>query len=161
MTVKSKQRYKWSLDYETGIAKCLDKVTNEVEVFDLGELPDDIHSKFALYSIPKRLQELTSQVDLADKLDEYVKRWSELCDGVWSRERKGGGLGIVPAYIEVVAMKRGWKGTAGIAKAQRAWKATSDEVKAELLELWHDDIEAIKEARRTQDEVESLDDLRA
>jgi hypothetical protein len=159
MTIKSKIRYGWA--YITGqrVVEVTDKVTETKQTYEADELSPDMQEQVLLYGIGKVLQDRNSQVAADAKMDGFDKVWQQLIDGTWKAARSGGGLGIVPAYIEVTAAKRGWKGSSGIAKAQKAWKATSEDTRAELLTLWAEDIQAVKDARASEDEVESLDDM--
>lgn len=158
MATRSKKRFGWAYNSATRQVIVTDTVTDEDQTYPLDDLPEDMSLAVHLYGIGKVLQDRNSQVAADAKMDGFDKVWQQLLDGTWKSERSGGGLGIVPAYIEVTAAKRGWKGTAGIAKAQKAWKATSEETRAQLLTLWADEIEAVKEGRKDQ-EVDSLDDL--
>lgn len=158
MTVKSKIRFAWAYLTKQMAVQVTDKLTKKVLTFTADEQPKEIHDQTLLYGIGKVLQDRASQCDADDKMAHFEATWNQLCSGQWKSERTGGGLGIVPAHIEVVAAKRGWTGSSGIAKAQKAWKATSQEVREQLLEAWATEIQAIKDSRKDQ-EVDSLDDL--
>ncbi len=159
MAKKAKQRFSWRYKHETGEVISTDLTLDKSITWALNQLPPEIEKRVALYGLGKVLQDRTSQDAPDQKLDRMSKVFNLLTDGKWKSDRKGGGLGIVPAYIEVVAAKRGWKGASGIAKAQKAWKATSEETRATLLELWFEDIQKVKDAREKAEKVESLDDL--
>lgn len=159
MTIKSKVRFAWAYLTKQRAVQVTDKATQVERTFTLDDLPDDIQLQLQLYGIGKVLQDRNSQEAADDKIAGFDKVWDQLTDGTWKSERKGGGLGIVAPVIEVVAAKRGYRGTAGTAKAQREWKATSKETQAKLLELWKDDIQKVKDARQKDDEVMPLDDL--
>lgn len=156
---KAKQRFSWTYNHEAGEVTAKDIILDKSVTWALKDVGDIIRDRIAVYGLGKVLQDRTSQDDADTKLNRMVAVFSQLLDGKWKSDRTGGGFGIVPAHIEVVAAKRGWTGTSGIAKAQKAWKATSEETRAELLTLWDEEITAIKEARSSADEVKSLDDM--
>jgi len=159
MTIKSRIRFAWDYLTESRSVRVTDKLSDHSAEFAYDDLPTEIQAQVELYGLGKLLQDRNSQVAADAKMDGFNKVFAQVLEGEWKSARTGGGLGIVPAHIEVIALKRGWTGPSGIAKAQKAWKATSEDTRAELLLIWAEDIDAIKEARSTAEEVESLDDM--
>lgn len=159
MAKKSKQRFAWLANLVKRTVQVTDNVSDSTLTLTASDLPKEISLEVLLYGIKQKVQDSQSQAAAEDKMAGYKDCWERLLKGDWNAEKVGGGLGIVAAHIEVVAAKRGWKGTSGIAKAQKAWKATSEETRTQLLELWAEDIHAVKEARASGDDVKGLDDM--
>ena len=151
---KAKQRFRWSEKPAAGTVSVLDTATDETRSFDFADLPSEIQDNVKCYGIKKVVQDRESGTDADAKLDGYVAVWDMLCSGTWEKERSGGGLGVVPAYITLMEQLY----DLDTFTAQLSWKASSDDAKAQFLSEHADEIDEIK-ASRAATEVKSLDDL--
>lgn len=151
---KAKQRFSWAYNRETRSVTVKDTVTGQETEFALDDLPAGIPEQLELYGLGKVLQDRTSQDAAEVKVDRMVKVFDRLAEGHWKAERKGGGLGVVPAYITHMEALYGFD----TYTAQMSWKASSDDAKAAFLSEHAEAIQAIKDERAAA-KVQSLDDL--
>jgi hypothetical protein len=132
------------------------KSITRTETFYIADLPDAIKARLQVQGAPTILGQRASDIkgDPDAKLDRMMEVWDFWSDkGEWELPREGGTRQVSP-IIEVLAEKTG----ATIAAVQKSWAKYPEASRDKLLAKYAKEIEAVKLARESSDEV-NLDEL--
>lgn len=128
-----------------------------LRTFDFANLPEELDEKFLLLGRKTKLANFAASAksEGRDRLDMIDDGWQQLLDGVWEKEREGGGP-TVSAEVEALAKIKG-KPVAAIQKALREY---DKETRAKILAnpKVAEEAKRIKAAREASVTVE-LDDM--
>lgn len=97
----------------------------ELERFDFSELPQDLDAKFTQLGRKTKLANFAASAksEGRDRIEMIREGWAQLVDGVWEKEREGGGP-TVSAEVEALAKLKG-KPVAAIQKALQTYDKTT------------------------------------
>ena len=123
-----------------------------LRTFDFDELPTSLESKFLELGRKTKLANFAASAKSLgkDRLDMIDDGWSQLVDGVWEKEREGGGP-TVSAEVEALAELKG----ISVAAAQKALRGYDAETRKKILS--NPKIKAKADAIRAAKSAESVD----
>lgn len=98
--------------------------------FNFDDLPEELDGKFMELGRKTKLVNFAASAksEDRDRLDMIREGWQQLLDGVWEKEREGGGP-TVSAEVEALAEIKG----ISVADAQKALRGYDKEARAKIL----------------------------
>lgn len=151
----SEPRKTMAYEFEGSVLTITDADEN-VHTFDFADLPQDLDDNFLELGRKTKLANFAASAksEGRDRMDMIREGWSQLLDGVWEKEREGGGPTVSPAVEALAKIKK-----VSVAAIQKALREHSKEARAKILSnpAVVAEAEKIKAAREATSV--SLDDL--
>lgn len=119
------------LSYEfDGAVLVISNGDTKVREFDFDEVPATLDEKFIELGRKTKLANFaaSAKAEGRDRLEMIDEGWTQLCSGVWEKEREGGGP-TVSAEVEALATIKG----VSVSAIQKALKGYTKEQKAAIL----------------------------